>query len=81
MRIASIGSLGLVVSRKFRRPPIKTVDTAANDLIAAGHLWSDHYLEMKHLDPKWMVALYVYAAALGKAFGWLPAPVSRIDRE
>lgn len=72
MRTASVGAsqptspLPLRLASRLR---FKSVDAVAADLICFGYMWPEHYLEMKHLDPKWMVAIHVYAVALYKAVG------------
>jgi hypothetical protein len=68
------------VASRRRAPRIKSLDVLAAELISAGYIYDDHYLEMKHLDPKWMMAIYIYWLALYKALGGEPSPVSKLDR-
>jgi len=62
-------------SRTFRSLRLKNTNELADDLIKSGHLWHDHFLEMKHLDPKWMAALYVRSIAMHRALGGGPSPI------
>ena len=50
--------------RGFRSVRFRSTQELADDLIKDSYLWDAHFLEMMHLDPKWMIALYVRAVAL-----------------
>lgn len=44
----------------------------ADELVARKVLRHEDILEIQHLDPKWMVALYVRAVRFGLKFGFRP---------
>jgi hypothetical protein len=80
MRVTSVSAASSAPRSQSSRLAPKSVDAVARGLIDAGYIYDDHYLEMKHLDPKWMVAIYVYAVAVRRAFHCQPAPSISIDR-
>ena len=79
MRSASPRVASAAPHRNVRQP--KTVEAIAAELIMDGYLYNDHYLEMKHLDPRWMLAGYIYFIAALRALGVRPAPVPSRDRD
>jgi hypothetical protein len=68
MRIALIGSSLGIAEKIKRRRFFKSTSQLANDLISAGELLPERVLEMEHLYPNWVVALWVRKATLSRAF-------------
>ena len=50
----------------------KSTQQIADKLVARKILRREHVLEMQHLDPRWMVAVYVRAVRFGLMFGFHP---------
>lgn len=42
----------------------------AETLVEVRQLRRERLLEMEHLDPKWLVSIYVRAVAFSAAMGW-----------
>jgi hypothetical protein len=42
----------------------------AETLVETRQLRRERLLEMKHLDPKWLVSIYIRAVAFSAAMGW-----------
>lgn len=49
---------------------LKSTKDIADGLVASQVLRREYVLEMQHLDPKWMTALYVRAICLGVILGF-----------
>jgi hypothetical protein len=79
MRTVNIGATRVAWRR--RSGGSKRLDNLAAQLIRAGYIRDDHYLEMKYLDPKWMVAIRIYALTIYRSLGGAPSPVTMLDRD
>jgi hypothetical protein len=45
-------------------------DELAETLVQVSQLRRERVLEMKHLDPKWLVSIYIRCVAFSAAMGW-----------
>jgi hypothetical protein len=51
----------------------RSTEQIADELVAREILRREYVLEMQHLDPKWVTALYLRAVCVGAIVGYRPA--------